>query len=266
MARTLLRISEIAQLLGVTPKTVRHYHKLHLLPEPVRSEGGYRLYSTADLFHLRRIRRLQALGLSLQQIKAILDADDPDAVLHDALETLQKELALQQARIEARRERIAQYIAEGISLVEVEQPEARSPSYERLRQKSQHLPALNETLSQIDAQVFSQWDDFDLGTGYTDAMNVTAAYFEDHSEQASVFLLLVERLGLLETMSDDDPLVQQWADEVRESGLRELLSAHPSSSSHIDPPRAEVMRQIFMQSVEQHLKPAQRRFLELLIS
>src|SRR6266567_4691376 len=73
--RTLLQIGEIAQLLGVTPKTIRHYEKMGLLAQPERTRAGYRLYDAQDLLRLQRIRRLQALGLSLKKIRALLDED-----------------------------------------------------------------------------------------------------------------------------------------------------------------------------------------------
>jgi DNA-binding transcriptional MerR regulator len=69
---TKLHIGEVANLLGITPKTIRHYHKVGLLAEPQRTESGYRLYTAGDLLRLQRIRRLQALGLSLKQIKTLL--------------------------------------------------------------------------------------------------------------------------------------------------------------------------------------------------
>jgi DNA-binding transcriptional MerR regulator len=69
--RTLLQIGEIAQLLGVTPKTIRHYEKIGLLARPERTRAGYRLYDAQDLLRLQRIRRLQALGLSLKKIRAL---------------------------------------------------------------------------------------------------------------------------------------------------------------------------------------------------
>jgi len=42
--KTQLHIGEVAKLLGITPKTIRHYHKVGLLTEPQRTESGYRLY------------------------------------------------------------------------------------------------------------------------------------------------------------------------------------------------------------------------------
>ena len=45
----MLVISELANLVGVTVRTVRHYHRLGLLPEPERRGNGYRSYGPADL-------------------------------------------------------------------------------------------------------------------------------------------------------------------------------------------------------------------------
>lgn len=39
-----MRIGEFAELVGVTTRTVRHYHHIGLLPEPDRSANGYRIY------------------------------------------------------------------------------------------------------------------------------------------------------------------------------------------------------------------------------
>ena len=58
-----MRIGEIAALIGVTPRAVRHYHHLGLLPEPVRRSNGYREYGIRDAVLLARIRRLTELGL-----------------------------------------------------------------------------------------------------------------------------------------------------------------------------------------------------------
>jgi DNA-binding transcriptional MerR regulator len=63
--RERLRIGEVAKLLGVTPKTVRHYEKVGLIKEPERSEAGYQLYRADDLLRLHRIKRLRSLGVPL---------------------------------------------------------------------------------------------------------------------------------------------------------------------------------------------------------
>ena len=86
--RELLRIGEVAKLLGVTPKTVRHYEKVGLLRQPERSEAGYRLYRADDLLRLHRIKRLRSLGLSLAQVKDVLGEPGSGNELRGVLEAL----------------------------------------------------------------------------------------------------------------------------------------------------------------------------------
>jgi DNA-binding transcriptional MerR regulator len=268
MPKSVLRIGEMARLLGVTPKTVRHYHKLGLIPEPERSEGGYRLYTTADLFHFQRIRRLQALGLSLQQIRFILDADDPDSLLHLTLESLQNELAAQQRRIEERMQRIERYLAEGASLAIVEQPDSPSPTYELLAQKFglPSLPELPQSLADFDLQVFGQMDAFNWGEDYAAGWHAVAGYFENHPEHYLELTQIFQKIILLQTLPEDDPQVQLWAYTFKQSALIKNLSKGVPGFNQADTPLVEAMNHIFAQSADQHLSPAQRRFFELLIS
>lgn len=86
--RTQLHIGEVAQLLGVTPKTIRHYQRIGLLNEPERTRAGYRLYNAQDILHLHRIKRLQSLGLSLKQIKALLGQSSDKRSLREVLQAL----------------------------------------------------------------------------------------------------------------------------------------------------------------------------------
>ena len=67
-----MRIGELADLIGVNPKTVRYYEGIGLLPPPARQPSGYREYSDEDVDRLRFIRTAQRLGLSLSEISEIL--------------------------------------------------------------------------------------------------------------------------------------------------------------------------------------------------
>ncbi|WP_150119335.1 MerR family transcriptional regulator, partial [Enteractinococcus helveticum] len=60
-----MRIGELAEVVGVSSRTIRHYHHEGLLPEPSRDSNGYRRYTIADLTLLLRIRHLRELGLSV---------------------------------------------------------------------------------------------------------------------------------------------------------------------------------------------------------
>ncbi|MET9427019.1 MerR family transcriptional regulator [Streptomyces sp. NPDC003036] len=100
-----MRIGEIAALVGITTRAVRHYHHVGLLPEPPRRANGYREYGLRDAVLLARVRRLTELGLGLEEVRDVL-ADDAGRELVDVLEELDADLARQQAEIGARRERL----------------------------------------------------------------------------------------------------------------------------------------------------------------
>ena len=78
------QIGQLATLAATTPRAIRLYQAAGLMPEPTRSDAGYRLYGPTDLAALIRIRRLRSLGFQLEQIRAILspeEATDLDAML-----------------------------------------------------------------------------------------------------------------------------------------------------------------------------------------
>ncbi|MFG3621175.1 MerR family transcriptional regulator [Nocardia sp. NPDC047654] len=68
-------IGQAAAFVGVTVKTVRHYHKLGLVAEPDRDSSGFRRYGSAELLRLVQVRTLAAAGVQLAEIGPMLDAD-----------------------------------------------------------------------------------------------------------------------------------------------------------------------------------------------
>lgn len=68
----LLRIGELADQLGLNPKTIRYYEQIGLLPPARRTGSGYRLYDAGDRERLRFIGKAKAIGLTLEEIKEIL--------------------------------------------------------------------------------------------------------------------------------------------------------------------------------------------------
>ncbi|QKW37815.1 MerR family transcriptional regulator [Actinomadura sp. NAK00032] len=106
-----MRIGELAALVGVSTRTVRHYHQLGLLPEPERLANGYREYRLRDAVALARVRRLVELGLSLDEIRDVL-ADERGRDLREVLLELDADLARQQEAIGARRVRLAALLEE----------------------------------------------------------------------------------------------------------------------------------------------------------
>src|SRR5215210_9599079 len=76
--KTLYQASEFAEMTGVTVRALHHYDRLGLLKPSGRTTAGYRLYGERDLARLQQIVTLKFIGLSLKQIKQILDRDSFD--------------------------------------------------------------------------------------------------------------------------------------------------------------------------------------------
>ncbi len=67
-----MRVGEVADLAGVTVRTIRYYHQAGVLPEPPRRANGYRDYSVDDLVALLRVRQLVGTGLPLAEAGALV--------------------------------------------------------------------------------------------------------------------------------------------------------------------------------------------------
>lgn len=76
-----LLIGQLATKFGVSPQAIRYYEQLGLLNQPERNRSGYRLYTLAAQDRLQIIRSAQNLGLSLHEIKELLELGEhsPDA-------------------------------------------------------------------------------------------------------------------------------------------------------------------------------------------
>lgn len=68
-----MRIGELAGKLEINPRTLRFYETVGLLPEPRRTPSGYRDYDSNAVERVRFIKSAQRLGLSLDDIKEILE-------------------------------------------------------------------------------------------------------------------------------------------------------------------------------------------------
>ena len=73
-----MRIGDVAQLVGTTARTIRYYEELGLLGEhDGRLSGRHRLYSDAEVEHLREVMRLRSLlGVSLEELKTLVEAEE----------------------------------------------------------------------------------------------------------------------------------------------------------------------------------------------
>ena len=78
-----LRIGEVAELTGTTPRTIRYYEEIGLLPGVAdREQGKHRCYTRAEVERIDEIVRLRdLLGLSLEQLSKLLEAETARAEL-----------------------------------------------------------------------------------------------------------------------------------------------------------------------------------------
>ena len=71
-----LRIDQVALRSGVTPRTIRYYEELGLLPTSDREQGKHRTYTETDIERLKEVTRLRdLLGLSLDELRSVVVAE-----------------------------------------------------------------------------------------------------------------------------------------------------------------------------------------------
>src|SRR4051812_42228910 len=69
----LMTRGELARHGQVNPETIRYYERSGLLPLPERSDSNYRMFAPAAVVRIRFIKRAQAVGFSLHEIRTLLD-------------------------------------------------------------------------------------------------------------------------------------------------------------------------------------------------
>ncbi|MCH8813872.1 MAG: MerR family transcriptional regulator [Chloroflexi bacterium] len=132
-----LQIGEVAERTGVTQRTLRFYEEKGLLKPPSRMDGGFRLYSEADVKRVTQIRRLQdLLGVALADIKEMVDAEE-------MLRELRAQYDPESGISEKRRQ-----LEKAIEVVEAQ--------YKIVQQKMEHL---HEMKSQLEERLktFERW-------------------------------------------------------------------------------------------------------------
>ncbi|MET8446355.1 MerR family transcriptional regulator [Streptomyces sp. NPDC005209] len=145
-----MRIGELAATVGVTTRTVRHYHHLGLLPEPERHANSYRNYTLRHAVVLARIRRLTELGLGLAEVRDVL-AEDAGKDLVEVLTELDEDLARQEAEIRDRRARLR-------TLLDAGELPADGPVSPELAPLLAGLPASDSPMAAKDREILTLLD------------------------------------------------------------------------------------------------------------
>lgn len=261
--RNLLQIGEVAQLLGVTTKTVRHYHKVGLLHEPERTESGYRLYDAQDLLRLKQIRHMQAFGLPLKHIKTILGDTLREHTLREILQGLDAELADQVRMLEARRARIRALLDEE-TFAKIDQP-ATLESFEIVKDLvGERLAMVNPVVLEMEKQLWAVIDEFDWPADYREHMLQAAREIAANPELYERIFAFNEILAALSGLPEDAPEIDRMVEEcLQNQDLQDVLTAANALLAHM-PRLADPFAAMFGNLMLTNISPAQQRFFQQL--
>jgi DNA-binding transcriptional MerR regulator len=92
-----MQISDLAEQLGITTRTIRLYEKKRLVNPPKRTEGRVRYYEKEDITRFKFVLKLKTLGLTLEEMTELADLYDkeqkaPDKIMPRLLELLDSHL------------------------------------------------------------------------------------------------------------------------------------------------------------------------------
>lgn len=230
-----IHIGDFVKLTGSTLKTVLYYHKIGLLPEPERTESGYRLYGAEELSRMQLIRHLRGLGLDLPRIKNVLGEKNDGRAMPVVLLSLREELANEKQSLTERIAKIDALLQENNVLCLAGPMDSASFQMiseilgaDKMAAYAKDCPKLFEQHQ----KVFGILDDFQWGKDYTDNFQALAAFFEAHPQAYETALAFGTRLAKLVDLSENDPEVDALAKEsaafIKEfPSLKELVFREP---------------------------------------
>jgi DNA-binding transcriptional MerR regulator len=98
LEKTTGKVGELAEITGITIRTLRHYHEKGLLIPSGTNEAGYRIYSKDDVIRLQEIISLKQFGFNLERIKQILKRKDydPAKIIQTQLNVVEEQIKIQQ--------------------------------------------------------------------------------------------------------------------------------------------------------------------------
>ncbi|MFD9703487.1 MerR family transcriptional regulator [Lentzea sp. NPDC059081] len=105
-----VKIGDAAAFAGCTPRAIRHYHEIGLLPEPERGGDGRRRYGYEDMIRLLWVRRTADAGIALDDVR---DAFTGGGDIAGVLERLEGSLAAQEEELRRQRTAVQRMRAEG---------------------------------------------------------------------------------------------------------------------------------------------------------
>ena len=238
-----MRIGEVAQIVGISARSIRHYHRLGVLAEPERTTGGYREYDVADLARIARIAFLSSSGVPLREVGALLEAEtggaggrgggDPAthgpaadlAAIRDGIDEQIAQLARQRDRLDV----IAQRAAAGLPPGLLPEPVARA--LETCRAEAAGDPALAALLDRERDLL----DLVALSGNFPDALAASYVAIGADPGRRRAYLDMLADFQRIEGRrpADVEPEIKRLVDALlSDADLRALVSGPPPASDH----------------------------------
>ncbi|MGI5290836.1 MerR family transcriptional regulator [Nonomuraea polychroma] len=196
-----LSIGEVAELTSLTPRTIRYYHEIGLVPEPDRDSAGNRSYHMEEITRLLWVQRMTAAGLSLEAVREAAEATD-DQQVQTLLTELDRILAAKEERLRQQRAVVAQ-LREFGSTTGLFTPEVAAA----YKAAGLEVPSKEE-------QEFMLLLESALGTGAALDRVRAEAFLETRPDLKAEGARLASLFDELADAGVDDPRVERYAQEM----------------------------------------------------
>jgi len=213
-----VKIGDAAAFAGTTPRAIRHYHSIGLLPEPERGSDDRRRYDYDDMIRLLWIRSISDTGIALADIRAAFTdtapaaAGDDDHGVDGVLERLDENLAAQEAQLQRRRSAVERMRTRGSRLGLLDDVVAR---------RLEGLPEGSVRQDDLDTLLLTERIFGPLGAAVQAGRFVILATRPELREQSDRVDAAEEALD--DTVAVDDPRVAQAA--AQRHAFEEALNA-----------------------------------------
>ncbi|MFF2886006.1 MerR family transcriptional regulator [Paenibacillus sp. NPDC057967] len=151
------KVGDLAKLTGLTVRTLRFYDQIGLFAPSGQTESGHRQYNELDLSRLHQILALKELGLSLEEIKSVLNGGQisPLEIVELQIDQINEQIKQQQKRLEQLRyvsklmqDKAELTVEDFTSLLQAMKMGFQKPILERQKSWERHLDLLGNFLTE----------------------------------------------------------------------------------------------------------------------
>ncbi len=198
------KIKEVADIVGVSVRTLHHYDEIGLLKPEFTSDTGYRFYIDKNLERLQQILFFKEIGFNLQEIKNILDSPGFDR--KKALES-HKELLLKKRE---RLEEIIRTVEKTINFIKEGKNMKKKDMF-----KGFDMKAIDEHKEKYAEEAKQRWGHTDA---YKESERRTAKYTKEdwgriQEKAANTYQKIIDNMD----KGPADPMVQEGVSEIRQN-------------------------------------------------